>query len=104
VSSCLPGRDGRTERRSCTATKRTCLASSQGALAVLARLSTATAYVIHFRLLATAGATNLLLGVTTLGERLEARQLAGMALIGPGLAAIDGRTPRKKLRRVSLTR
>ena len=26
-----------------------------------------------------------------LGERLEPRQLAGMALIGLGLAAIDGR-------------
>ncbi len=72
-------------------------------IAGLALLSTAAAYVIYFRVLATAGATNLLLvtflipvsaillGVLILGERLEARQLAGMALIGLGLAAIDGR-------------
>ena len=69
----------------------------------LAILSTALAYVIYFRVLATAGATNLLLvaflipvsalllGTTVLGERIEPRHLAGMALIGAGLAAIDGR-------------
>lgn len=69
----------------------------------LAALSTALAYVIYFRLLATAGATNLLLvtfllpvsaillGWLVLGERLDARHFAGMALIGAGLAAIDGR-------------
>jgi drug/metabolite transporter (DMT)-like permease len=74
-----------------------------GAVAGLAVLSTALAYVIYFRVLATAGATNLLLvtflipvsalllGTVILGERLEPRQLAGMALIGLGLAAIDGR-------------
>jgi drug/metabolite transporter (DMT)-like permease len=69
----------------------------------LASLSTALGYAIYFRLLATAGATNLLLvtflipisaillGTLFLGERLEVRQLVGMALIGLGLAAIDGR-------------
>jgi drug/metabolite transporter (DMT)-like permease len=74
-----------------------------GALGGLALLSTALAYVIYFRVLAAAGATNillvtflipvsaLLLGSTVLGERLVPRQLAGMALIGLGLAAIDGR-------------
>lgn len=74
-----------------------------GALAGLALLSTALAYIIYFRLLATAGATNLLLvtflipvsalalGTGILGERLAGRQLLGMALIGLGLAAIDGR-------------
>ena len=74
-----------------------------GALAGLALLCTAAAYVIYFRVLATAGATNLLLvtflmpayaivlGTAFLGERLEPGQLAGMALIGLGLAAIDGR-------------
>jgi drug/metabolite transporter (DMT)-like permease len=74
-----------------------------GAVAGLALLCTAVAYVIYFRLLASAGATNLLLvtflipvsalilGVTILDETLEPRQLAGMALIGLGLAAIDGR-------------
>ncbi len=69
----------------------------------LAVLATALAFILYFRLLATAGATNLLLvtflipvsaivlGATLLGERLEARHFAGMALIGLGLAAIDGR-------------
>ncbi len=73
------------------------------ALAGLALLSTALAYVLYFRILAAAGATNLLLvtflvpvtaillGAAFLGERLELRQFAGMALIGLGLAAIDGR-------------
>ncbi len=77
------------------------------ALAGLALLSTALAYVIYFRILAASGATNLLLvtflipvsalvlGTTVLGERLEPRQLAGMALIGAGLAAIDGRLLRR---------
>lgn len=74
-----------------------------GALAGLAVLSTAFAYVIYFRLLATAGATNLLLvtllipvgavwlGVVILGEQLAAAQISGMTLIGLGLVAIDGR-------------
>jgi drug/metabolite transporter (DMT)-like permease len=74
-----------------------------GALAGLALLSTALAYVLYFRILAAAGATNLLLvtflipvtaillGAAFLGERLESRHYAGMALIGVGLAAIDGR-------------
>lgn len=74
-----------------------------GAILGLALLSTALAYLIYFRILATAGATNLLLvtflipisaiilGVGLLGERLEPQHLGGMALIGLGLAAIDGR-------------
>jgi drug/metabolite transporter (DMT)-like permease len=61
------------------------------------------AYVLYFRILATAGATNLLLvtflvpasaillGTLALGETLLPRHLAGMGLIGLGLAAIDGR-------------
>jgi len=73
------------------------------ALAGLALLSTALAYVLYFRILAAAGATNLLLvtllipvpatllGALVLGEPLEPRQFAGMALIGVGLALIDGR-------------
>ena len=73
------------------------------ALGGLALLSTALAYVLYFRILAAAGATNLLLvtflipltaillGAGVLGERLEPRQFAGMALIGVGLAVIDGR-------------
>jgi drug/metabolite transporter (DMT)-like permease len=81
-----------------------------GAVLGLALLSTALAYLIYFRILATAGATNLLLvtflipgsaivlGASVLGERLELQHLGGMALIGLGLAAIDGR-PLRVLRR-----
>jgi drug/metabolite transporter (DMT)-like permease len=73
------------------------------ALVSLATFSTALAYILYFRILATAGATNLLLvtflipvsaillGVLVLGETLLWKHLAGMALIGLGLAAIDGR-------------
>lgn len=69
----------------------------------LALLSTAVAYILFFRLLASAGATNImlvtflvpvsaiLLGATILGERLDPEHFAGMTLIGLGLAAIDGR-------------
>jgi drug/metabolite transporter (DMT)-like permease len=77
-----------------------------GALLGLGLLSTAAAYLIYFRILASAGATNLLLvtflipvsavllGVTVLSEQLTAAQLAGMGLIALGLAAIDGRVLR----------
>src|SRR5262249_29183060 len=73
------------------------------ALLALAVLSTALAYVIYFHVLARAGATNLLLvtflipvsaillGTVVLGERLTPHELAGMALIAIGLAAMDGR-------------
>lgn len=74
-----------------------------GAVIGLALVSTALAYILYFRILATAGATNLLLvtflipvsailfGAAFLGERLDPRHFVGMALIGLGLAAIDGR-------------
>jgi drug/metabolite transporter (DMT)-like permease len=74
-----------------------------GALVGVAAISTALAYVLYFRILATAGATNLmlvtflipvsaiLLGILFLGEVLLARHVAGMVLIGAGLASIDGR-------------
>lgn len=74
-----------------------------GALVGLALLSTTVAYILYFRLLATAGATNLLLvtflipisalllGMMFLNERLDLPHFMGMALIGLGLAAIDGR-------------
>ena len=73
------------------------------ALIGLALLSTALAYVLYFRILAAAGAVNLLLvtflippsaillGTAVLKESLQATDLLGMALIGGGLAAIDGR-------------
>ena len=80
------------------------------AVAGLALLSTALAYIIYFRILATAGATNLLLatllipatavllGVAVLDERLDLQHFAGMALLACGLAVIDGRV---RLRRVT---
>jgi drug/metabolite transporter (DMT)-like permease len=73
------------------------------AIAGLSLLSTAFAYLLFFRILSTAGATNLLLvtflipisavwlGALFLGEHLEAKQFIGMACIAAGLAAIDGR-------------
>ncbi|SDH09193.1 DMT family transporter [Roseospirillum parvum] len=84
-----------------------------GALVGLASLSTALAYLLYFRLLATAGATNLLLvtllipvsalllGVGVLGEVVLGRHLAGMALIGGGLIILDGRLPGRLLGRLS---
>lgn len=74
-----------------------------GALLGIAVLSTALAYILFFRILARAGATNLTLvtflvpvtalalGYLILGERITAHALGGVALIACGLAAIDGR-------------
>jgi len=74
-----------------------------GAVLGLALVSTAFAYIIFFRVLASAGVTNImlvtflipvsaiLLGVTFLGEHIQIKHLVGMGLIGLGLAAIDGR-------------
>lgn len=74
-----------------------------GALIAIASISTALAYVMFFRILARAGAVNvllvtflvpvsaILLGVVVLGEMLESQHVAGMALIGAGLAIMDGR-------------
>lgn len=78
-------------------------AASVAAVLGLAALSTALAYLLYFRILAIAGAVNLLLvtllipvsaillGTLLLGEALEGRHLAGMAAIGAALALIDGR-------------
>lgn len=74
-------------------------------LAALALLSTAFAYIIFFRLLGRAGATNaglvtflipvsaILLGVLILDETLEPRHFMGMGLIAAGLILLDGRLP-----------
>jgi len=78
----------------------------------IALLSTVLAYILYFSILETAGATNVLLvtfllpvsalflGWGVLGEDITARSLVGMAIIGLGLAAIDGRLFRnvRKLR------
>jgi drug/metabolite transporter (DMT)-like permease len=74
-------------------------------LAVLgfALLSTALAYIVFFRINATAGPTNVmlvtllipvtatLLGVLVLGEALASNQVAGALVIASGLLVIDGR-------------
>ncbi len=76
------------------------------ALVSLALLSSALAYLIYFRIIARAGATNallstflipvsaILMGIVLLDETVNARQLAGMAAIFIGVAAIDGRMAR----------
>ena len=76
------------------------------AMVSLALFSSALAYLIYFRVIARAGATNallvtflvpvsaILLGLLLLDESLDARQLAGMTAIFIGLAAIDGRPAR----------
>ncbi len=73
------------------------------ALLGIGLVSTAFAYILYFRILASAGATNLLLvtflipiaalllGTLILGESISASALIGMALIFTGLAVIDGR-------------
>ena len=78
-------------------------ASAWGAILALALLCTAFAYVLYFRLIDSAGATNALLvtllvpptaivlGAAFLGEALAPQDFAGLALIALGLAAIDGR-------------
>jgi len=82
------------------------------ALIALALLSTSAGYIVYFALLARAGATNvllvtllippsaLLLGTLFLAESVETRDLAGLAFIATGLAAIDGRLLRWLRRRV----
>lgn len=73
------------------------------AVLALALLSTALAYVLYFRILKIAGATNLLLvtflipvsavalGVLVLDENIETVHIIAMAFIALGLIAIDGR-------------
>ena len=84
------------------------------AIVALALLCTALGYVLYFRLIDSAGATNallvtllvppvaILLGGLFLGESLAPQDFIGLALIAVGLAAIDGRllnllAPRRRL-------
>ena len=74
-----------------------------GALVGLALLSTALAYILYFRILASAGAVNLLLvtflippsaiflGLIVLDEVLVTQEILGMSILALGLMAIDGR-------------
>lgn len=80
--------------------------TSWGALAALGILSSALGFLLYYRLLASAGATNamlvtflipvtpILLGWLVLGDRLAPQHFQGLALIAAGLVAIDGRLPR----------
>ena len=77
--------------------------AAMGAVLGLGVLGATLAYWIYFRILRTAGSTNLmlvtflipvsavLLGALILGERLAWTSFAGMGLIFAGLAAVDGR-------------
>lgn len=77
------------------------------ALIGLATLCTAFAYLLYFRLLASAGANNISLvtflapvsaislGAAFLGERLGPNAFIGMAVLFGGLAMIDGRLWRR---------
>lgn len=74
-----------------------------GAIVTLALMCTAIGYVLYFRLIETAGATNallvtllvppiaILLGAVFLNETLAPQDFLGLGLIALGLAAIDGR-------------
>jgi drug/metabolite transporter (DMT)-like permease len=78
-----------------------------GAIIALALLCTAFGYVLYFRLIDSAGATNALLvtllvppfailfGSLFLGEVLAPQDFIGLGLIALGLAAIDGRLFRR---------
>lgn len=81
------------------------------ALIGLGVFSSALAYILYFRILDSAGATNLslvtflvpvsaiFLGIAILGETLLPRHLFGLALIILGLVLVDGRLFRKKIGR-----
>ncbi len=73
------------------------------AVLALALVSTAYGYILYFRIMTLAGATNtslvtllvppsaILLGFLFLGETLESTDIAGMLLIAAGLLVLDGR-------------
>ena len=77
------------------------------AIISLAVFSTAAAYILYFKLLASAGATNILLvtllvpvsaillGWLFLEESLQTPHIIGMAMIALGLSSIDGRLWRR---------
>ena len=80
---------------------------TMAALVAIALISTALAYILFFRILASAGATNImlvtflipvsaiLLGWLFLDEVLAPQHFIGMATIVAGLVLIDGRLPRR---------
>ena len=82
------------------------------AVITIAVICTAFAYGLYFRILASAGATNLSLvtmlvpasaiglGILFLGEHLLANHLVGLGLIIAGLTVMDGRLPHHILRAI----
>ena len=76
----------------------------------LALVSTAYGYILFFKIMAQAGATNtslvtllvppsaILLGFLFLNETLHALDMAGMILIGLGLVVLDGRITQRLIR------
>lgn len=87
-------------------------AATWGAVIGMALLCTALSYVLYFRILAVAGATNLLLvtllipvsaaglGMLVLGEQMQAHQFGGAAMIAGALLLVDGRLPHAAHRRL----
>ena len=83
------------------------------AVIAIAVICTAFAYGLYFRILASAGATNLslvtmlvpasaiLLGILFLGEQVQSHHIIGLGLIIGGLTVMDGRLPDRILRAVS---
>jgi drug/metabolite transporter (DMT)-like permease len=81
------------------------------AVLALALVSTAYAYILYFRILAAAGATNtslvtllvppsaIILGMLFLGEELTAIGILGMVLVLAGLIVLDGRFVNRFARR-----
>jgi drug/metabolite transporter (DMT)-like permease len=84
-------------------------AAALGAVLGLALFSTALAYIVFFRISATAGPSNVMLvtllipvsatalGVLLLGEALTPQQVVGALVIGSGLVVIDGRLLRRRV-------
>jgi drug/metabolite transporter (DMT)-like permease len=78
----------------------------------LALLCTAVAYILFFTILKRAGSTNIslvtflvpisaiILGAMLLNEQITLNRILGMAVIGIGLALIDGRIPAKLIQTV----
>ena len=77
--------------------------STWSALLALSVLCTSVPYLLYFKILKRAGSGNLMLvtllippvaiglGITFLGEPLQAKALMGFALVALGLGVIDGR-------------
>jgi len=84
-----------------------------GSILALGLFSTSLAYILYFRLLASAGSVNAMLvtflvpvgaitlGILVLGEEPGWNVFAGMGLIFAGLAAIDGRLVNRLTRRAA---